>query len=170
MYKLYLNERNVLLDALRDADGKRQQLLVEQVAAQERLEKLDQPLTEEEATRITFGEKKAGHPEELIRRRRARAREQERQTAKKLLEDINGKLRDVAVAAGKAQGALATKLSETQAAGTEIVSYYEQRKASYLNGLTHTHRRNVELLERLALTDPGVPEWLSWSPIALGGA
>lgn len=158
LYARYLNERNPLSDALREADGKRQELLMEQAIAQARLEKLGQPLTEKEATRFTFGEKKAGHPEELIRRRRAREQEQERQTAQKLLEGINGKLRDVAVAVDKAQGALATKLSEAQAAGMEIVSYYEQRTASYLDGLAHTHRRNVELLERLALTDPKLPE------------
>jgi hypothetical protein len=169
LYKLYLNERNGLLDALREADGKRQQLLVKQAAAQERLEQLSQPLTEEEEARVTYGELKAGHPEELTRMRRARAREQARQNAQQLLDAINDKLHEVAVAAGKAQGALATKLAETQAGGMEIVFYYEQRKASYFSGLAHTHRRNVELLERLKLADPGLPEWLSWSPIALGG-
>jgi hypothetical protein len=169
LYRLYLHERNQLLDALREADGRRQQLLVEQAVAEERLEQLSRPLTEEESARITYGELKAGHPEELTRMRRARARERDRQDARRLLGDINGKLREAAVAAGKAQGAIATKLAETQAAGGEIVSYYEQRKASYLGGLAHTHRRNVELVELLNLMDPGLPEWLSWRPTALGG-
>jgi hypothetical protein len=167
--RLYLDQRNQLLDALREADGKRQQLLVKQAVAQERLEQLSQPLTEEESTRVTYGELKAGHPEELTRTRRARAREQARQNAQRQLDDINGKLHEAAVAAGKAQGAIATKLAETQAVGVEIVSYYEQRKASYLGGLAHTHRRNVELVEQLKLMDPGLPDWLSWSPTALGG-
>lgn len=169
LYRLYLDERNQLLDALREADGRRQQLLVKQAAAQEQLEQLSQPLTEEESTRVTYGELKAGHPEELTRMRRARAHEQGRQNAQRLLNNINDQIEAAAVAAGKAQGAIATKLAETQAVGMEIVSYYEQRKASYLGGLAHTHRRNVELVERLKLMDPGLPEWLSWRPIALGG-
>lgn len=170
MYKIYLAERSRLLEGLREADGQRQKLLVQQAAAQDKVERLAQPLTDDEATAFTFGEKKAKHPEELVRRRRTREREAQLQAAQRRLEDANEKLADMTVAAGKAQGALASKLQETQAAGMEVVAFYEQRKASYLNGLTHAHRRNVELLELLGLTDPGLPDWVTWGPIALGGA
>jgi hypothetical protein len=169
LYKQYLRQRSGLLDALREADGRRQQLLIDQAAAQEEQQRLDQSLTDEEATRRSYGEIKAGHPPELTRQRRERVRDQERRTSRRQLADINSRLSDMAVAAGRAQGALATELAQAQAAGMELVAFYEQRKASYLSGLAHAHRRNVELLERLALTDPGLPEWLSWSPIPLGG-
>jgi hypothetical protein len=170
LYKLYLKERSQLIEALREADGQRQKLLVRQTAAQNEVEKLSQPLTDAEATAYTYGEKKAKHPEELVRRRRTREREDKFRTARSELEDISERLTDMASAAGKAQGALANKLQETQAAGMEVVAYYEQRKARYLSGLTHTHRRNVELLELLKLTDPGLPDWVTWGPVALGGA
>lgn len=42
------------------------QLLAEQAAAQQRLEELTRPLTGEEAARVTHGEKRAGHPEQLL--------------------------------------------------------------------------------------------------------
>ncbi len=170
LYKLYLNERGQLLEALREADTQRQKLLVRQTAAQDEVEKLSQPLTDTEATAYTFGEKKAKHPEELVRRRRTREREEKFRTARSELEDISERLTDMASAAGKAQSALASKLQATQASGMEVVAYYEQRKARYFSGLTHTHRRNVELLELLKLTDPGLPEWVTWGPVALGGA
>jgi hypothetical protein len=169
LHKLYLSERRRLLDALREADGSRQHLLMKQAAAQERLVQFAQSLTEEEASRVTYGEKKAGHPEELTRMRRERARKQDRQNEQRLLDEINDDLLKMAVAAGKAQDALESMLEELQSSGTEIVSYYEQRKASYFSGLTHKHRRNVELLEQLQLTDPGLPDWLPWDPNALDG-
>jgi len=170
LYKLYLKERSQLLEALRDADGHRQMLLVRQTSAQGEVEKLGQPLTPEEETAFTYGEQKAKHPVELVKRRRTREREEKFRTARSELEQISEELTRMAVAAGKAQGALANKLQETQAAGMEVVAYYEQRRARYLSGLTHTHRRNVELLELLKLTDPGLPDWVTWGPIALGGA
>jgi hypothetical protein len=170
MYELYLKERSQLLDTLREADSQRQKLLVRHTAAQAEVEKLSQPLTEEEATAYTYGEKTANHPEELVRRRRMREREEKFQTAHRELEDISDRLTDMASAAGRAQGALANKLQETQAAGMGVVAYYEQRKAGYLSGLTHTHRRNVELLELLKLSEPRLPDWVTWGPIALGGA
>jgi hypothetical protein len=170
LYELYLNERGRLLETLREADGQRQKLLIQQAAAQDQVEKLAQPLTEEEATAFTYGERKAGHPEELVRRRRTRAREEKFHAAQRELSGINDRLTDMTTAAGKAQGALSTRLQATQAAGMKVLAHYEQRRASYLNGLTHAHRRNVELLELLKLTDPGVPDWVTWGPVALGGA
>jgi hypothetical protein len=170
LYKLYLKERSQLIEALREADGHRQMLLVRQTTAQGEVEKLGQPLTPVEETAFTYGEHKAKHPVELVKRRRTREREEKFRTARGELEQISEELTRMAVAAGKAQGALAGKLQETQAAGMEVVAYYEQRRARYLSGLTHTHRRNVELLELLKLTDPGLPDWVTWGPIALGGA
>lgn len=155
LYKAYLGERNQLLNALREADGRCQQLLHDQGVAQDQIERLTQPLSQEDASRRTYGEAKVGHPEELVRRRRLKEREKEGGAAQKRLDAISHDLNLVTVAAGNAQGALATKLAEVQASGTEIVAYYEQRKASYISGLTHKHRRNVELLERLNLADPG---------------
>jgi hypothetical protein len=169
-YKFYLKERSQLLDALREADGHRQKLLVQQAAAQDEVDKLGQPLTDEQATAATYGEQQAKHPVELVKRRRMREWEEKFQTARGELKVISEQLTDMTVAAGKAQGALASKLQETQATGMEIIAHFEQRRASYLSGLTHTHRRNVELLELLKLTDPGLPDWVTWGPVALGGA
>ena len=115
--RLYLKERNQLLDALREADGKRQQLLVEQAAAQERLEQLSQPLTEEESARVTYGELKAGHPEELTRMRRARAPVSRPARARNgcwttsMASSTRRRWRRV-----RLQGAIATKLAESPAA------------------------------------------------------
>jgi hypothetical protein len=170
LYEAYLDERGRLLESLREADGERQKLLMQQTAAQDEVEKLAEPLTEEEATAYTYGERKAGHPEELVRRRRMRAREERFHAARRELAGINERLTDMTTAAGKAQSALSTRLAAAQAAGMRVIAYYEQRRASYLSGLTHAHRRNVELLELLKLTDPGVPDWVTWGPVALGGA
>jgi hypothetical protein len=170
LYERYLNERNLLLDALREADGRHQHLIAEQATAEARLHDVAEPLTEEEATRYHYGERKAGHPQELVRRRRARDRQRERREAQDRLRDINRLIRDAAVAAGRARDALDSQLKAAQAAGIGINSYYEQRKSSYLSGLTHKHRRGPELLLALALTDPGLPEWLSWNNNALEGA
>ena len=52
----------------------------------------------------------------------------------------------------------------------QIISYYEQRKGSYLTGLAHRHRRGPELVRALVLIDPGLPDWLSWTNEALEGA
>jgi hypothetical protein len=170
LYELYLKERSQLLAALHEADGHRQKLLVRQAAAQVEVEKLGQPLTDDEATAFTYGEQKAKHPVELVKRRRAREREEKFRAARSELEQVSEQLTDMAVAAGRAQGALASKLQEAQAGSMAVVAHFEQRKAVYLSGLTHTHRRNVELLELLKLTDPGLPDWVTWGPVALGGA
>jgi hypothetical protein len=161
LYVLYQPERNQLLIALDEADGRRQQLVADQAAAREELEKLAQLLTDHEAARTTRGEIVAGHPAELIERRRTREREEQRRTAQQRLDAINNKLRETAMATAQARAALTVNLSETRAVGMELVSYYDQRKASYLSGLAHTHRHNVEWLERLALLDPGLPTWLT---------
>lgn len=170
VYAAYLEERARLLDDLRDADGRRNHLLAEQAVAQGGLEGVSAPLTEEEATRRHFGEVEADHPEELVRRRRARDRQRDVNAAQHKLRDIIRQLHDAEVAAGRAQDALDGLLKANQARGIAIISYYEQRKASYLNGLAHRHRRGPEMLRALALTDPGLPEWLSWKTEALEGA
>lgn len=170
VFARYLDERTRLLDQLRDADGRHRHLLAEQEVAQARLEDVTMPLTEEDATRRHFGEVAAGHPEELVRRRRARDRQQGINAAQQQLRDITRQLHEAEVAAGRARDALDSQLKATQARGIAINSYFEQRKASYLNGLAHRHRRGPEMLRALALTDPGLPEWLSWNNEALEGA
>jgi hypothetical protein len=170
VYNTYLNERARLLDELRDADGKHHHLQAEQEAAQARLEDVSRPLAEEEATRRHFGEMEAGHPEELVRRRRARDRQQAINAVQQQLRDIIRLMHEAEVAAGRARDALDGQLKATQARGIAIISHFEQRKASYLNGLAHRHRRGPEMLRALALTDPGLPEWLSWNTEALEGA
>jgi len=74
------------------------------------------------------------------------------------------------VAAGRAKDALDDQLKATQARGIAINSYFEQRKANYLNGLAHRHHRGPEMLRALALTDPGLPQWLTWNTEGLEGA
>jgi hypothetical protein len=170
VYGTYLRERARLLDELRDADGKHRHLLAEQEVAQARLEEASTPLSEQEATRRHFGEVKAGHPEELVRRRRRRDRQWVINGAQERLRDIVRQMHEAEVAAGRARDALDSQLKATQARGIAINSYFEQRKASYINGLAHRHRRGPEMLRALALTDPGLPEWLSWNTKALEGA
>lgn len=170
VFATYLNERTRLLDELRDADGKHRHLLAEQEVAQARLDAAARPLTEEEATRRHFGEVQAGHPEELVRRRRAGDRQRDIDAALEQLRDIIRQMHEAEVAAGRARDALDSQLKATQAKGVAINSYFEQRKASYLNGLAHRHHRGPEMLRALALTDPGLPEWLSWNTEAIEGA
>jgi hypothetical protein len=170
VYATYLDERTRLLDELRDADGQHRHLVAEEEVARALLEEASTPLSEEAATRRHFGEVEAGHPEELVRRRRARDRQQKVDTAQAKLAEIVRRLHEAEVAAGRAQDALDGLLKATQARGLAIISYYEQRKASYLNGLAHRHHRGPEMLRALALTDPGLPEWLSWNTEALEGA
>jgi hypothetical protein len=169
LFATYLKERTRLLDELRDADGRHRHQLAEQEVAQARLEEVAVPLTEEAATRRHFGEVEAGHPEELVRRRRAGDRQRDIDAAQERLRDIIRELHEAEVAAGRARDALDGLLKATQASGIAIISYFEQRKASYLNGLAHRHHRGPEMLRALALTDPGLPEWLRWNTEALEG-
>jgi hypothetical protein len=169
LFESYLNDRTRLLDQLRDADGRRSQLLAELDSARSQLEGASAPLTEQEATRRHYGEVAAGHPEELVRRRRARERQREVAAAQQRREDIIRRLHDAAVAAGRAKDALDDQLKATQARGIAVNSYFEQRKANYLNGLAHRHHRGPEMLRALALTDPGLPEWLTWNTQGLEG-
>ncbi len=170
LFNTYLEDRTRLFDELRDADGRHRHQLAEQEIAQAQLEEATMPLTEEDATRRHFGEVVAGHPEELIRRRRARDRQVFINGAQARLRDITRQLHEAEVAAGRARDALDGLLKATQAKGIAINSYFEQRKASYLNGLAHRHHRGPEMLRALALTDPGLPEWLTWTTEALEGA
>ena len=170
LFAAYLSDRTKLQDELRDADGRQRHLLAEQDGAQALLDEISVPLTEAEATRRTFGEMTAGHPVELVRRRRERDRQQEISAAQERLRDIIRRQHEAQVAAGRAQDALDGLLKATQAKGLAVNSYFEQRKASYLNGLTRRHHRGPELLRALALTDPGLPDWLSWKIKALEGA
>lgn len=163
VFAKYLEERTRLLDQLRDADGKHSHLVAEQEVAQARLGDVASPLSEEEAIRRHYGEKEAGHPEELVRRRRARERQEDINAAHQQLRDIIRQLHEAQVAAGRARDALDSQLKATQARGIAINSHFEQRKANYLNGLAHQHRRGPEMLRALALTDPGLPDWLSWN-------
>ena len=169
VYAAYLSERTRLLDELRDADGRHRHLLAEQDVAQARLEAASVPLTEEEATRRHFGEVEAGHPEELVRRRRTRDRQREIGVAHDRLRDIIREQHEAEVAAGRARDALDGLLKATQARGMAINAYFEQRKASYINGLAHRHHRGPELIRALTLTDPGLPDWLSWNTEAIEG-
>jgi hypothetical protein len=170
LFATYLGERTRLLDQLRDADGRREHLLTELDAAQSQLEGAATPLTEEESTRRHFGEVAVGHPEELVRRRRTRERQREVTAAEQRRQDITRRLHEAGVAAGHAKDALDDQLKATQAHGHAINSYFEQRKANYLNGLAHRHHRGPEMLRALALTDPGLPEWLTWNTNGLEGA
>jgi hypothetical protein len=169
MYGRFLEEENRLHDQLRDADGRRRHQLSEQGVAQARLDEVATPLTEEEATRRHFGEEAAGHPEGLVRRRRAKDRQGNIDAAQDRLRDITRRLHEAEVAAGGAKDDLDGLLRATQARGIVIYSYFEQRKASYLNGLVHRHHRGPEMLRALALTDPGLPEWLPMNTKALEG-
>lgn len=170
LYAAYLSERTRLLDELRDADGRHRHLLAEQDVAQARLDATSVPLTEDEVTRRHFGELEAGHPEELVRRRRTRERQREVTAAQEGLRETIRQMHEAEVAAGRARDALDGQLKATQARGMAINSYFEQRKASYLNGLAHRHHRGPELLRALMLTDPGLPDWLSWNTEAIEGA
>jgi hypothetical protein len=170
LYATYLSERARLLDDLRDADGRHGHLLAEQAVAQSELAGASTPLTEEEVTRRHFGEVEAGHPEELVRRRRARDRQREVSAGQERLRDITRQLHEAGVAAGRARDGLGDRLKATQARGIAIYSYFEKRKASYVNGLAHRHHRGPELVRALALAEPGLPEWLSWKTEALEGA
>jgi hypothetical protein len=163
LFELYLSDRTRLLDELRDADGRHGHLLAELDTAQSLLESAATPLTEEEATRRHYGEVAANHPEELVRRRRARDRQREVTAAQQRRQDIVRQLHEAEVAAGRARDALDDQLKATQARGIAINSYFEQRKANYINALAHRHHRGPEMLRALALTDPGLPEWLSWN-------
>jgi len=170
LYATYLSDRTRLLDELRDADGRHEHLRAEQDVAQGRLDGVTEPLTDEEATRRHFGEVAAGHPEELVRRRRTRDRQRQVTAEQERLREITRQLHEAGVAAGRARDALDSQLKATQARGIAITSYFEQRKASYINGLAHRHHRGPELLRALQLADPGLPKWLSWNTDALEGA
>lgn len=170
LFDTYLENRTRLLDELRDADGRHRHQLAEQEFAQAQFEQAALPLTEEDAVRRHFGEMEANHPEELVRRRRARDRQGLINAAQAQLRDVTRRLHEAEVAAGRARDALDGLLKATQARGIAIDSYFEQRKASYLNGLAHRHHRGPEMLRALALTDPGLPEWLTWKTEALEGA
>jgi hypothetical protein len=169
MYVRCLDEQNRLQDQLRDADGRRRHQLSEQGVTQARLDEVGTPLTEEEATRRHFGEEAAGHPEGLVRRRRAKDRQGNIDAAQDQLRDITRRLHEAEVAVGRAQDDLEGLLRATQARGIVIYSYFEQRKANYLDGLVHRHHRGPEILRALSLTDPGLPEWLPMNTKALEG-
>lgn len=135
-----------------------------------RLANLSKPLTEEETTRRRGGEEKAGHSEEFVRGRRVDEWQREISAAQAQLDALSDQAHQASIAAGRAKDRLGALRKVTHAQGLAIISYYEQRKGSYLNGLAHQHRRGPELVRALVLIDPGLPDWLSWTNEALEGA
>jgi len=135
-----------------------------------RLADLSKPLTEDETTRRRGGEEKAGHSAEFVRGRRVDEWQRGISAVQEQLEALSDQAHRASVAAGRAKDRLDALRKVTHAQGLAIISYYEQRKGSYLTGLAHQHRRGPELVRALLLIDPGLPDWLSWTNEALEGA
>ena len=132
-----------------------------------RLADLSKPLTEEETIRRRGGEEKAGHSEEFVRGRRVDEWQRGISAAQAQLDALSDQAHRASIAAGRAKDRLDALRKVTHAQGLAIISYYEQRKGSYLTGLAHGHRRGPELVRALVLIDPGLPDWLSWTNEAL---
>jgi|HubBroStandDraft_1064217.scaffolds.fasta_scaffold17107_2 hypothetical protein len=159
-----------LLEELHAATEEHKHLLGKCEVIKTRLADLSQPLTEEKATRRRGGEEKAGHSEEFVRERRVDEWQRGISAAQAQLDALNDQAHQASVAAGRAKDRLGALRKVTHAQGLAIISYYEQRKGSYLTGLAHRHRRGPELVRALLLIDPGLPDWLSWTNEALEGA
>jgi len=123
----------------------------------ERMAILDTPLTEEETTRRRGGEEKAGHSEEVVRGRRVDEWRREVRAAQAQLDALSDQAHQAGIAAGRAKDRLDALRKVTHAQGLAIISYYEQRKGSYLTGLAHQPRRGPELVRALVLFHPHMP-------------
>lgn len=159
-----------LFEELRAATEEHKYLLGKCEVIKARLANLSKPLTEEETTRRRGGEEKAGHSEEFVRGRRIDEWQREISVKQTQLDALSDQAHQASIAAGRAKDRLDALRKITHAQGLAIISYYEQRKGSYLNGLAHKHRRGPELVRALVLIDPGLPDWLSWTNEALEGA
>lgn len=159
-----------LYEELHAATEEHQHLLGKCEVIRARLANLSRPLTEEESTRRRGGEEKAGHSEAFVRGRRVDEWRREVSAMEAQLESLGDQAHGASVAAGRAKDRLDALRKVTHPQGLAIISYYEQRKGSYLTGLAHGHRRGPELVRALVLIDPGLPDWLSWTNEALEGA
>jgi hypothetical protein len=159
-----------LVEELHAATEEHKHLLRKCEGLEARLADLSKPLTEEEKTRRLGGEEKAGRSEDVVRRRRVDEWQRGINDAQAQLEALSDQAHRAGLAAGRATDRLDALRKVTHAQGQAIISYYEQRKGSYLTGLAHRHRRGPELVRALALIDPGLPDWLSWTNEALEGA
>lgn len=159
-----------LLEELHAATEEHEHLLGKCEVIKARLADLSKPLTEEEATRRRGGEEKVGHSEEFVRGRRVDEWQRGISAAQAQLDAISDQAHRASIAAGRAKDRLDALRKVTHAQGLAIISYYEQRKGSYLTGLAHQHRRGPEFVRALLLIDPGLPNWLSWTNEALEGA
>jgi chromosome segregation ATPase len=159
-----------LLEDLHAATEEHKHLLGKREVIEARLAELSKPLTEEEKTRRLGGEEKAGRSEEVVRGRRVDEWQRGISAAQVQLDALSDQAHRASIAAGRAKDRLDALRKVTHAQGLAIISYYEQRKGSYLTGLAHQHRRGPELVRALALIDPGLPDWLSWTNDALEGA
>ena len=182
--RLFAEREQALAELLAEHRGQEAPLLEERHAATEehayllgkceviaaRLANLSKPLTAEETSRRWGGEEKAGHSEEFVRGRRVDEWQREISAAQAQLDALGDQAHLASIAAGRAKDRLDALRKVTHAQGLAIISYYEQRKGSYLTGLAHQHRRGPELVRALLLIDPGLPDWLSWTNEALEGA
>jgi hypothetical protein len=159
-----------LFEELHAAAEEHKHLLGKCEVIKARLANLSNPLTEEETTRRRGGEEKVGHSEEFVRGRRVDEWQRGISAAQAQLDALSDQAHRASIAAGRAKDRLDALRKVTHAQGLAIISYYEQRKGSYLTGLAHQHRRGPELVRALLLIDPGLPDWLSWTNEALEGA
>jgi hypothetical protein len=159
-----------LFEELHAATEEHKHLLGKREAIRARLANLSKPLTEEETTRRRGGEEKVGHSEEFVRGRRVDEWQRGISATQEQLDALGDQAHRASIAAGRAKDRLDALRKVTHAQGLVIISYYEQRKGSYLTGLAHQHRRGPELVRALVLIDPGLPDWLSWTNEALEGA
>jgi chromosome segregation ATPase len=166
----YRTKEGPLLEHLHAATEEHTHLLAKCEVIEARLADLSRPLTEEETTRRRGGEEKAGHSEEFVRGRRVDEWQRGIGAIREQLEALSDQAHRASVAAGRAKDGLDALRKVTDAQARAIISYYEQRKGSYLTGLAHQHRRGPELVRALVLIDPGLPDWLSWTNEALEGA
>jgi hypothetical protein len=159
-----------LFEELHAAGEEHKHLLGKCEVIKARLANLSKPLTEQESTRRRGGEEKVGHSEEFVRGRRVDEWQRGIGALQDQLDAFSDQAHRASVAEGRAKDRLDALRKVTHAQGLAIISYYEQRKGSYLTGLAHQHRRGPELVRALLLIDPGLPDWLSWTNEALEGA
>jgi hypothetical protein len=159
-----------LFEGLHVATEEHEYLLGKCEVIKARLADLSKPLTEEETTRRRGGEEKVGHSPEFVRGRRVDEWQRRISAAQAELDAVSDQAHQASIAAGRMRDRLNALRKVTHAQGLAIISYYEQRKGSYLTGLAHQHRRGPELVRALELIDGGLPDWLSWTNEALEGA
>jgi hypothetical protein len=166
----HLSKEAPLFEERHAASEEHKHLLGKCEVIRTRLANVSKPLTEEETIRRRGGEEKAGHSEGFVRGRRVDEWQRGISATQAQLDTLNDQAHQASIAAGRAKDRLDALRKVTHAQGLAIISYYEQRKGSYLTGLAHQHRRGPELVRALLLIDPGLPDWLSWTNEALEGA